>query len=59
LSRELKQLEASGLIKRKQYPEVPPKVEYSLTPAGEELVPMLDTIYEWGVKKYGVPLWKQ
>lgn len=48
LSRELKELEARGLIRRKQYPVVPPKVEYSLTEAGLKLKPIIDTIIQWG-----------
>lgn len=48
LSRELKELEARGLIRRKQYPVVPPKVEYSLTELGETLVPVIRQIIKWG-----------
>lgn len=51
LSLQLKQLEASGLIRRKEYAVVPPKVEYSLTKDGTSLVPMLELIAEWGRKK--------
>ncbi len=47
LSRELKELQARGLISRKQYPVVPPKVEYRLTPAGQKLVPVIDTMVLW------------
>ena len=42
LSSTLKQLEADGLIDRKEYPQVPPEVEYSLTPRGRSLIPILD-----------------
>lgn len=49
LSRELKQLQEKGLLHRKQYNVVPPKVEYSITETGAELVPILDAIVEWGL----------
>ena len=48
LSTTLKKLEADGLIHRKEYPQVPPKVEYSLTPMGRTLIPILDQLCEWG-----------
>jgi len=48
LSIQLKALEADGLIKRKVYPQVPPKVEYSLTPEGKTLIPLLQAVAEWG-----------
>ncbi len=48
LSTTLKQLEADGLINRKEYPQIPPKVEYSLTEAGKSLIPILDQMCEWG-----------
>ena len=48
LSSTLKQLEADGLINRKEYPQIPPKVEYSLTERGKSLIPILDSMCEWG-----------
>lgn len=48
LSSTLKQLEADGLIHREEYPQIPPKVEYSLTERGRSLVPVLDLMCEWG-----------
>ena len=48
LSATLKQLEADGLIHRKEYPQIPPKVEYSLTDRGRSLIPILDQMCEWG-----------
>ena len=48
LSSTLKQLEADGLIDRKEYSQIPPKVEYSLTQRGESLIPILDRMCEWG-----------
>ncbi len=48
LSSTLKDLEADGLIYRKEYPQIPPKVEYSLTKRGQSLIPILDAMCEWG-----------
>jgi DNA-binding HxlR family transcriptional regulator len=48
LSIQLKKLEEDGLIKRKVYPEVPLRVEYSLTPFGKTLIPLLDAVAKWG-----------
>lgn len=47
LSGTLKVLAADGLIERKVYPVVPPKVEYSLTPTGETLVPLIAQLTQW------------
>ena len=49
LSRELKELQSRGLIHRKQYPVVPPKVEYSLTSLGKSLIPVVKQIVKWGL----------
>src|SRR5271170_5324876 len=49
LSRELKELQLRGLIHRRQYNVVPPKVEYSLTDLGRGLQPVLESIVEWGL----------
>jgi DNA-binding HxlR family transcriptional regulator len=49
LSRELKELEERGLIHRKQYPVVPPKVEYTLTELGRTVVPVIRKIVDWGM----------
>lgn len=48
LSSTLRQLEADGLVNRKEYPQIPPKVEYSLTAKGQSLIPILDQMCEWG-----------
>ncbi|ATQ35214.1 transcriptional regulator [Mesoplasma entomophilum] len=50
LTSNLRFLEENNLIKRKVYPVVPPKVEYSLTDLGESLKPILDQMSEWGTK---------
>lgn len=50
LSSTLKELEADDLIIRKEYPQIPPKVEYSLSKRGRSLIPVLDTMCEWGEK---------
>jgi len=50
LSTTLKELEKDGLINRKVYPELPPKVEYSLTKKGESLIPILFELCDWGTK---------
>ena len=48
LSSSLKELEADGLIHREMFPQVPPRVEYSLTEDGRSLIPILDGMCEWG-----------
>ncbi len=48
LIQQLRELEADGIVHRKQYNEVPPKVEYSLTPYGESLNTALVPLCEWG-----------
>ncbi len=50
LSRELKALTLSGLIDRKDYGVVPPKVEYRLTRKGQSFVPIIDAIRKWGTR---------
>lgn len=49
LSRELKELQQRGLITRKQYNVVPPRVEYTITEWGLTLNPVLDAIVDWGL----------
>jgi DNA-binding HxlR family transcriptional regulator len=51
LTQTLRELETDGLIYRKVYHEVPPKVEYSLTEVGGELIPFINYLREWGTKQ--------
>lgn len=46
----LRSLEADGLVLRKVYPEVPPKVEYRLTAKGESLIPHLENLVDWALE---------
>ena len=58
LSQQLKELENDGIVKRKLYPVVPPKTEYSSTALGRTLVPIVDAMSGWGheyFKYLGVP----
>ena len=48
LSSTLKELEADKLVHREEYPQIPPKVEYSLTERGKSLLPLRDTMCDWG-----------
>ncbi|MCM3721238.1 MULTISPECIES: winged helix-turn-helix transcriptional regulator [Solibacillus] len=50
LTSQLRELEQCGLINRKVYNQVPPKVEYSLTPYGHEMEPVLNLLCTWGEK---------
>ncbi len=52
LSQTLKNLEQSHLVHREVYPEVPPRVEYSLTDTGKELMPTLTALIVWGKKHF-------
>jgi DNA-binding HxlR family transcriptional regulator len=58
LAQHLRELERDGVVSRKVYPEIPPKVEYSLTRHGESLKPILKLMSAWGTKhreRYGIP----
>lgn len=48
LTQQLRELEASGLVRREVYPVIPPKVEYSLTELGGSIRPILESMYAWG-----------
>lgn len=50
LIQQLRELERDGLIKRTVYPEIPPKVEYALTPYGETFIPLLHLLNSWGAE---------
>ena len=52
LSETLKSLESDHLITRKLYAEIPPRVEYSLTPLGKSLTPILGTLIQWALDNY-------
>lgn len=52
LSSTLKRLEADKLIHRKMYPEIPPRVEYSLTQTGKDLMPAVDMMVNWALKHF-------
>ena len=56
LSQNLKELERDGLIRRKMHPEVPPRVEYSLTERGSSLVHVLDRLCDWGIEHRDDPI---
>jgi DNA-binding HxlR family transcriptional regulator len=50
LTQQLREMEDDGIVHREIYPQIPPKVEYSLTPLGESLQPILQAMHEWGIK---------
>lgn len=48
LTQQLRELEDADVVERIVYPVIPPKVEYKLTVAGEELLPILEDLHDWG-----------
>ncbi|KXX70671.1 helix-turn-helix domain-containing protein [Flammeovirga sp. SJP92] len=53
LTEQLKELEEDGLIIRKKFPEIPPRVEYSLSEKGKALLPVLKALSDWTTETYG------
>ena len=51
LTQQLRELERDGIVLRTAYPQVPPKVEYSLTEWGRKMCPALDALLEWGATR--------
>jgi DNA-binding HxlR family transcriptional regulator len=54
LTTQLRDLEANGLVKRTVYPEVPPRVEYEITPSAQALKPVFDELFRWS-QEHGFP----
>jgi DNA-binding HxlR family transcriptional regulator len=54
LTKQLRELEVDGVITRTIYPEVPPRVEYSITEFGKTLIPILDALCNWGAHYLGI-----
>ncbi len=59
LTQQLRELEREGIVKRKVYHQVPPKVEYSLTPRGESLRPIILAMCEWALENTKIETAKQ
>lgn len=53
LSKQLKQLEKSGILERTTFAEIPPRVEYAITPLGKTLLPVVQAMKRWGDKQTG------
>jgi DNA-binding HxlR family transcriptional regulator len=51
LAQQLRQMEADGIVRRTVYPEIPPKVEYSLTAWGQSLCPALNALLKWAARR--------
>lgn len=54
LTAQLRQLEAGGVLSRKVTPVVPPQVTYSLSKPGEELIPLMQSLCDWGSEHFGI-----
>lgn len=52
LTKQLRELESEGFIHREIYKEIPPKVEYTLTPLGQSIIPILNQLKDWGENYY-------
>lgn len=53
LAKSLQELEQEGVVNRIQYPEIPPRVEYTLTERGHSLIPVIVSMAKWGVEQSG------
>jgi len=51
LTQQIREMEKDGIVHRKVFPQIPPKVEYSLTSLGRSLEPVLSAMHSWGKKK--------
>ena len=56
LTKQLRELEQDGVIQRKVYTQVPPKVEYSLTPLGMTVIPLLNALCDWAIEHMNIPM---
>ena len=56
LTKQLRELEADGILKRTIYAEIPPRVEYFFTPFGESILPVIDAMSDWGLEHMPGPL---
>jgi len=54
LAEQLRELEADAIVSRTVHPTNPPRVDYSLTPAGRRLVPLLQQLCDWGSEQFGI-----
>ena len=55
LTAQLRELENDGILSRTIFPEIPPRVEYAITPLGESLLPVIDAMSKWGLKQMQEP----
>ena len=54
LTNQLRELETDGIIERIIFPEIPPRVEYKITPYGSSILPIIDAMYKWGKQNMAV-----